>query len=901
MTTRPTVTILALGILVSGLITVGTGLYLVESALVADPITVRFVDLPAELDSQIQVIVKVPDKPWGLMVPVLPGSSFRFFFDAWIQKLVIRIPTSIVPKVGKLEIRLGQDVFYFTPQDMDSWQTTGTFLPKMPSSPALLLDVPIDVARSTSFYDSLQPGLNWPGDKRFLEATLKSALVPILFLFLAIFLLLRSRTSSGRRWCRRVVATSNKATQANKEDLAWVWNWSSLAFLILALAFLEYRDPYYFTQDDNLVGTLPALLFGCQSAWQGMFPHYNPFWFCGGPLANLGIYSLTYPPTYLAYGLARHLLANENATLEIFAILHLLVGFLLTRLLARRLGMGPLVANLVSLSFVLSGAMLIMGRCWHNWIPVVVWQPLLCLALVRLQQGPVSWSWLLGVGLALGMPYHVGFSQMALYCSLFFVLGASYLAVVKSITWRRAACIIPSLIIGAGLALPLLYQQWLFSENVTRPQTGNIGIGRGLGSFFFPYPLLEIDHPMRWGNWETQLMGHLFFFGGVLAWLLGLQVVGLTLFRPQTHHPANQVWTFCAMVALWLGLADVGGLWTLLSQLPVIGPINRHSFRLLPFLVLFAALAGGLTFQRMLPQGTGYNRRERILAGMALLLLLWHVLNSRTAFYYYQFKPFPELPRDMEQALFKNGQPTGRATSWARLRSSDSDYPFLLPINLGTFYRVPLLAGYDPLLEGKTVIKAIGKKIQEDPPQTMKAYGVRWHLTQSTTPSPSFSIFQTQWFLEQHSPHEIGMKQLDLKNFPVVAVDKGMKLQELPPAEPLAFVRPENPASPGRSLDLKLHALGVDVDISKLQGKNQVVVNFVIFPFMEAYVDGEPLLLLSDNYNRLLVHVPPGQVLSIRYRPPWETGLLLGSFLGLLGFTLAYFLLPKASSEKITS
>jgi len=86
--------------------------------------------------------------------------------------------------------------------------------------------------------------------------------------------------------------------------------WPSLGFLILiaALALLEGIQPYYFTQDDALVSELPGILVGCRGVWQGHWPNYNPYVFMGSSLVNFGLYSLTYPPTYLAYGIARNVL-----------------------------------------------------------------------------------------------------------------------------------------------------------------------------------------------------------------------------------------------------------------------------------------------------------------------------------------------------------------------------------------------------------------------------------------------------------------------------------------------------------------------------------------------------------------------------------------------------------------
>ena len=310
-------------------------------------------------------------------------------------------------------------------------------------------------------------------------------------------------------------------------------NWIGLAFLAGMLALLEFRSPYYFTQDDNLIESLPMILVGCRNIWDGVFPEYNPYLFLGMPLASLGMYSLTYPPLHLSYAIARHILHNENATIEVFAIFHLLVGFFATRLLGRKLGMSPLPANLTALSCVLSGAALIMGRCWFNFIPIVTWMPLLLLGLLRLQRGPVGWLWIVLMGLSFGLTFHVGFTQAAIYLNCFFCLALLFLVLTGSLPWRRAVMVIPALLIGAGLAVPLVYQQWLLSLDVQRFSPEGMGIGKGLSALLLPYPIVETLLPWPIGNVNLHLAGHFYFFGGLLAFLCIFQIVGLFFFREQ--------------------------------------------------------------------------------------------------------------------------------------------------------------------------------------------------------------------------------------------------------------------------------------------------------------------------------------------------------------------------------
>src|SRR5262249_22814467 len=183
---------------------------------------------------------------------------------------------------------------------------------------------------------------------------------------------------------------------ASSSDRAW--NLAGWLFLICGFVGLECLEPYYFTQDDALVGELPGVLLGCRSLCEGAFPDWNPYVFMGAPLATIGFWAITYPPQLLSYVIARYVLGNECVTLEVFAALHLLAGFVAMRHLCRRIGMGAFPGNLAALSFVYAGCILIMGRSWQPFIANAVWLPLVGIAIQRFREGPVGWKWIAGVG-----------------------------------------------------------------------------------------------------------------------------------------------------------------------------------------------------------------------------------------------------------------------------------------------------------------------------------------------------------------------------------------------------------------------------------------------------------------------------------------------------------------------
>src|SRR6185437_12777121 len=130
---------------------------------------------------------------------------------------------------------------------------------------------------------------------------------------------------------------------------------SGLVVVIGCLWMLECLQPFYFTQDDNFSQFLPTILHGCRSLEAGIFPNYNPFQLLGAPAASVGVYALTYLPTYASHLAARFLLGNEYCTIEVFCWFHLLLGYAAMYWAARMAGMRPALAACAAVCFALSG------------------------------------------------------------------------------------------------------------------------------------------------------------------------------------------------------------------------------------------------------------------------------------------------------------------------------------------------------------------------------------------------------------------------------------------------------------------------------------------------------------------------------------------------------------------
>src|ERR1043166_2552470 len=134
---------------------------------------------------------------------------------------------------------------------------------------------------------------NWPGINAFLmyytaRTTPGLAVVLVLVGIIAIAM----RRSKRQRFQEFVgfATWGQAAVESNVQDEKpgrTCWNFIGWLGLIGGFIGLQFLEPYYFTQDDALMGELPGILLGCRSLWEGTFPDWNRYVFLGSPLATV--------------------------------------------------------------------------------------------------------------------------------------------------------------------------------------------------------------------------------------------------------------------------------------------------------------------------------------------------------------------------------------------------------------------------------------------------------------------------------------------------------------------------------------------------------------------------------------------------------------------------------------
>lgn len=883
---RPPVRVVAVAAPIAALILLGNTLSFYRSGKAAEIVAVSVTPSgKAPVGVRLYAATKIG---WGESDAV-PDNRWTLG-GVWIGEILLSVPPDEWHRVGGVAVSVGGRAVELTPIEARRCEV---------SASAIELPTAFNLAGGYGILLRLTPALgpppptrlrafagviNWPGDGRAALLLLRSTLPHVALVLAGTALVMHLRRTPARAWAERWLTPAPAGM--GRPSGGRHWDAVGAAVLVGGLIALEVRQPRYFTKDDVAVAELPILVFGARSVWDGRIPEYNPLLYLGTAHASTGMMQVTYPPMYVAYAIARHGFGDECLLAEVSAVLHLLAGYAVCRILAGRVGLAPLPAVLVALSFVLSGPILIVGRSWHSFLLTVVWLPALLLGMVALAAGPVGWRWVVGMGLAVGGFFHVGFTQNPAFSCGFVLVGVAYLCAAGRLPVRRAALLGPAFLIGAGIAAPLLYQQAVQMAGVSRGYNSAPHCGEMLPAAVLPYPLVRDRNLSGWIQIDPERAGHAAFFGGVFAWLALIEAAALALAPPPRAEWAGRVWLSLCGLAVLLGLGEAGLLWQIGGTMPVVDSMFRLPFRLLPFIAMFGCLAGGVVLDRLLRRAGSDRRWEAAAGAIGFGLLGYHLYAATSSFNSYPVPPYPPLPPVMEPLIADGTAGRSRFLSVGYKQSDEPWYAYGLPMDLNVVYGLPGFDGYIPISENATFLAA-QRRLQADPLAAARAYGIGW-VTMTARPTAANTQLTLPW--RQYVVNgRVGM-MLE-PHLELVGEMEGLRLYRLPGADPLAFAA----GRPNAALPLGYGTSGVDLDVSGVSAGDTVTANFLWYPAIRAYLDGRPVPAAADDWGRIRVALDrTGDSLQIRYEPRWVVGLAAGAVLIAAGVIAAGVLLRVA-------
>ena len=850
-----------------------------EVSIGAQPITLilRGLHAPDQLTATYLTTVGDADndqKQFGSVIPheelMFPSPSRDTWRIAghWIKTIHITAPEHVLSALLSAELRIGDRTQNYS--NLNEWQRlpqplTG-LLPNR-TEPAVTIELPAPDDKSL-------PAINSVPLSAFVQRLFAFPLIGLGVVVLTGWLLWRfTQSNQGKLWCN-VLNTSTGPSFGRLADPQWFC--AGLALAATGLALLYARYSYPFTQDDNFSQFLPMVLYNCRTLLAGHWPAWNPHQFLGAPVATMGIYSVTYPPLYLAYGLAR-LAGNELWTIEIYTLLHLAVGYALLYVLLRNIEIRPPIAATASASFVLSGWFLIAGRSQMTFAPLAVWPVALAWSIHHLATNKrATWTWTLLTALSIGLFFHAGHSQMWVYGMMFYAAALGVHLLAGSLRWREAAQAIPAILMGIGIAAPLLILQAI--EGTSSARTGAYGDRIEFLHMLLPLGNL-MPRPVGLGSGGFEYFCEMYYSGTLfqaLSFVAILLALTRFLFTPGTKAEARQwlgdnIWLVLFALAVLFGLGSKGILWTAFAQLPIFDRF-RWPIKFAYFCLLYSTLGGAVLAERW------FTRKPKlqfpVLATVACLLLI-HVNLSRTSWYDFADRPYPSLPAALQPAVTN---PDGRLlTRWGSMdRSPMPSYYNTLPLDFATYAGAFAIGGYDTFLEGSLAARRVRYKFWADPVAAARAYGVKWIAADRmldhpvASANPFFSSLDAASIgnvLAIHAAQDAGHP---------TGTGDGLTIHQLNGSDPLAFLMRE----PRRALPIRMNSEGVTIDSSTAHPGDTLICNVAMRPWMKSSVPLE-----GDEWGRIRLRLTEASPqIAIAYRPPWTTSLLAGFALILAGF-----------------
>lgn len=819
-------------------------------------------------------------KTWREWAPA-PDSPNRWDIDgSWISELRLAVPRNQLDRVGSVSVKFQDRTVAQSLQELQRFET-GEPPTQTENGRKILFDLSSALPppkREISWFADIR---NWPGDEKVVGPLLRECASPILLLAVFLIWVVVARRTKLRDFAAEWLAEPSQPTRLRDH---WWWELVGILFLVGSITFLEVRHPKYFTQDDAFIVEIPVCVYGARCIWEGEIPEYNPFNYMGSALASTSMSQTTYPPMYLSYAIARHILGDDYLIAEVSSVLHLLVGYALMRWLGWRLGLGRLPAVLLALSFVLSGSVLIFGRSWHMFLQSAVWIPAVGHCTLTLATKPVGWRWVLATGAIIGCFLHVGFTQIPAFACGFLLVAAAYLRFTGAIPTRRALLVIPAFVIGLGIAAPNLYIQLQLMSGNKRGYVAYPSANGAVPAMLLPYPIVRDCNLDALITTHAERGGHAAYFGGLLAWLCLLEFLAIVLHGIPRPEWARRIWLALAGLAFVLSLGEAGLLWPLGGLAPVIESLFRYPCRMLPFMTFFACAAGGLVLDRLLRR-VNSPRTELVLGIGALLLLGQHVYQAMPTFHAYSFPNEVQLPAVYAPMVEETSELRSRLLPISIRHSPDPRSGYSLAMNRNLLFRLPSVDGYLPICENATFLRAYDR-LRDDPLAACRAYGVGWVVV-FAEPTPENSQLPQLW------PNEIqngrlGLRLLPLLQPPVEA--EGVRVYRIPDVAPLGFAT----GSPTKPLEITVHGDGMELNVRGVAAGDDVVANFLWYPQIRAELDGKPIPTRADEWERIRITLPEsGSRLRIRYRPNWWKGIGIGAGIAALGLVLAGVLLRR--------
>ncbi len=690
---------------------------------------------------------------------------------------------------------------------------------------------------------------------------------------------------------------------------AWVkehrYPLGTIGVVLLFFGFLELLRPYYFLEDQNRNSFLPNMVFAFESVLAGHVPYINYHQFMGAPFLAAGLWGALYPLNYLAVFLSLFATGGYFAAVDIFFILHLVLGAAgMFMFLKRTCRLPDYAAFFGATAWPITGFAVFLGSSWGAYFaPAAGWFPWLLFTAGNLIDRPSYRNMLallaLRVMLVLsGNAQFIFYSCAAEIVFALFYLSRSDIRMSRSVfrvgLWYYCVSFVFTALLTLPVWMPMLQYAIQTADRTVLPYE-MFSAGRSnpllwIWGLVFPFStdMLSSGGMQRALKMFSAQSGPLIYFLPFFCFVGYGVLFGLWGLVRDFDRTKHEVWLrpviySLAILLLW----SFGAFDRLLYYVPLLNR-QHHGFQILLFanaFIIAAASMGMLHLARRISYRFGQIEMRRIVFyfcafNLGVSFILFTGLPSRV------FSVSAETPPLYEQLERKITD--GRFAGFADPSSVTDGYSqHLISYNYATMWGLNNVSGAQPLkpdyaslfpwfAENGLIMNRYF--LPEEAASALKRAGVRWYLVNKA---------DTERYAEL-------MKSLSAREY---FSDNRRILYEVTDAVPMAYADMGgagalklNPDLVGRSEVLPLASeytpKGVRIK-AELSASAMVVANVVIGPLYKVFVDGKRALLVNGPGYFPGVQVPAGKhEVVFEYCEPWFWRGLLFTLAGLLGLVI---------------
>ncbi len=464
----------------------------------------------------------------------------------------------------------------------------------------------------------------------------------------------------------------------------------ALVALWIFFTILETVTPHFFLHDDSASQFLDSFVHDYRVLTEtGRLAEVNLYQYGGEPFLEQGQTAVLYPPVYFGVTLAKAGSSDVRWCIEWIAIGHLTVGMMGFYFWLRQGGVAPSLAAWGGLAWVFSPFILIVGSSWVMLSFLAAWLPWLFWAFERLLARP-SYLSAFALGTFMGLLFLQGYVQWLLYTILFLSLYAVLRFVSAKdlkrgpVFYHLAIAAVVFLILVLPLLLPMAH-----ATNASEARSVPLSMARAL---IYSVPKTDLIHALFF-----QFRPHLVF--GTSSAIV--YTPALLLF------PLIGAWFLLAgerfrrrlfpLLLLSIFAVLFSSRWhVLLTLLPVFERFRWPfkvfifaDFFLLSSLVLTLASWGDRPMRLL---GRPSRWAEACLATVVFLNLLVALTCHRGN----TFSPvtLPSVENSLPPGIDFN---SGRVVSVGEIPYAETGYRYMTYC-YGTFFAVPCIGGYNPLV-----------------------------------------------------------------------------------------------------------------------------------------------------------------------------------------------------------